>query len=57
MLVSTVVEPLLGPWGAFWVCPLQSGRSFLCGHTQSAQGGSLHTPTTDHSTQLITALP
>ena len=27
------------------------------GDQQSAQGGSLHTPTTDHSTQLITALP
>ena len=25
------------------------------GDQQSAQGGSLHTPTTDHSTQLITA--
>ena len=27
------------------------------GDQQSAQGGSLHTPTTDHSTQLITASP
>ena len=27
------------------------------GDQQSAQGGSLHTPTTDHSTQLITAFP
>ena len=27
------------------------------GDQQSAQGGSLHTPTTDHSAQLITALP
>ena len=26
-------------------------------YQQSAQGGSLHTPTTGHSTQLITALP
>ena len=37
------------------VPPSQKPMARARGEQQSAQGGSLHTPTTDHSTQLITA--
>ena len=35
VVVSTVVERLLGPSGVLCGCPLQRGRSSQCGHTQA----------------------